>query len=177
MQKFPGKNSGTFEGKKFHLKSHLRQSCTKLFNYVQHSFSVLKNNDLTSYYVHVCTFMQISIIKNSLKLQPASARGIGIRVIHKWNQIPRKRPVIVQRYVSNRPHSSFCGLQVDKPLQDVGRTQKEFVNLRNQFFDRSSNSPSGLSAYKQSKLVGPLLLYSNNTEDAQSFHEFIGQAQ
>ena len=32
--------------------------------------------------------------------QPASARGIGIRVIHKWNQIPRKRPVIVQRYLN-----------------------------------------------------------------------------
>ncbi|KAJ7318897.1 Tubulin polyglutamylase ttll4 [Desmophyllum pertusum] len=31
---------------------------------------------------------------------PASARGIGIRVIHKWNQIPRKRPVIVQRYLA-----------------------------------------------------------------------------
>ncbi|KAK3748193.1 hypothetical protein QZH41_012997 [Actinostola sp. cb2023] len=30
---------------------------------------------------------------------PASARGIGIRVIHKWSQIPRKRPVIVQKYL------------------------------------------------------------------------------
>ncbi|XP_032234544.2 tubulin monoglutamylase TTLL4 isoform X2 [Nematostella vectensis] len=30
---------------------------------------------------------------------PASARGIGIRVIHKWTQIPRKRPVIVQKYL------------------------------------------------------------------------------
>ncbi|KAK3102681.1 hypothetical protein FSP39_013107 [Pinctada imbricata] len=34
---------------------------------------------------------------------PASARGIGIKVIHKWNQIPRKRPVIVQRYLA-RPY-------------------------------------------------------------------------
>ncbi|KAJ8314062.1 hypothetical protein KUTeg_008623 [Tegillarca granosa] len=34
---------------------------------------------------------------------PASARGIGIKVIHKWNQIPRKRPIIVQRYLS-RPY-------------------------------------------------------------------------
>ncbi|XP_033639693.1 tubulin polyglutamylase TTLL4-like isoform X1 [Asterias rubens] len=31
---------------------------------------------------------------------PASARGIGIRVIHKWNQIPRRKPVIVQRYLA-----------------------------------------------------------------------------
>ena len=31
---------------------------------------------------------------------PASARGIGIKVIHKWSQLPKKRPVIVQRYLS-----------------------------------------------------------------------------
>ncbi|XP_060732719.1 tubulin polyglutamylase TTLL4 [Tachysurus vachellii] len=30
---------------------------------------------------------------------PASARGIGIQVIHKWSQIPRKRPLLVQRYL------------------------------------------------------------------------------
>ncbi|KAK2180874.1 hypothetical protein NP493_421g01044 [Ridgeia piscesae] len=34
---------------------------------------------------------------------PASARGIGIRVVHKWNQIPKRRQVIVQRYLS-RPY-------------------------------------------------------------------------
>ncbi|ELU15475.1 hypothetical protein CAPTEDRAFT_121093, partial [Capitella teleta] len=34
---------------------------------------------------------------------PASARGIGIKVIHKWNQIPKKRAVVVQRYLS-RPY-------------------------------------------------------------------------
>ncbi|XP_022080086.1 tubulin polyglutamylase TTLL4-like isoform X2 [Acanthaster planci] len=31
---------------------------------------------------------------------PASARGNGIRVVHKWSQIPRRKPVIVQRYLS-----------------------------------------------------------------------------
>ncbi|KAM6946074.1 tubulin monoglutamylase TTLL4 [Aplochiton taeniatus] len=31
---------------------------------------------------------------------PASARGIGIQVIHKWSQIPRKRPLLVQKYLS-----------------------------------------------------------------------------
>ncbi|XP_078408778.1 tubulin monoglutamylase TTLL4 isoform X2 [Cetorhinus maximus] len=30
---------------------------------------------------------------------PASARGIGIQVIHKWNQIPKKRPLLVQKYL------------------------------------------------------------------------------
>ncbi|XP_056282494.1 tubulin polyglutamylase TTLL4 [Pseudoliparis swirei] len=30
---------------------------------------------------------------------PASARGIGIQVIHKWGQLPRKRPLLVQKYL------------------------------------------------------------------------------
>ncbi|XP_034417391.1 tubulin polyglutamylase TTLL4 [Cyclopterus lumpus] len=30
---------------------------------------------------------------------PASARGIGIQVIHKWGQMPRKRPLLVQKYL------------------------------------------------------------------------------
>lgn len=34
-------------------------------------------------------------------LQPASARGIGIKVVHKWCQIPDSSPVIVQKYISN----------------------------------------------------------------------------
>lgn len=34
---------------------------------------------------------------------PASARGIGIKVISKWNQIPKRRPVIVQKYLC-RPY-------------------------------------------------------------------------
>ncbi|KAE9524189.1 hypothetical protein AGLY_015434 [Aphis glycines] len=32
---------------------------------------------------------------------PASARGSGIRVISKWAQIPKKMPVVVQRYIDN----------------------------------------------------------------------------
>ncbi|XP_059476900.1 tubulin monoglutamylase TTLL4-like isoform X3 [Neocloeon triangulifer] len=31
---------------------------------------------------------------------PASARGTGIRVVHKWSQIPKKRPLVVQRYIA-----------------------------------------------------------------------------
>uniref|UniRef100_A0A671KB08 Tubulin polyglutamylase TTLL4-like n=1 Tax=Sinocyclocheilus anshuiensis TaxID=1608454 RepID=A0A671KB08_9TELE len=30
---------------------------------------------------------------------PASARGIGIQVIHKWSQMPCKRPLLVQEYL------------------------------------------------------------------------------
>ncbi|XP_015607158.1 tubulin polyglutamylase TTLL4 isoform X2 [Cephus cinctus] len=31
---------------------------------------------------------------------PASSRGTGIRVVHRWSQIPKKRPVVVQQYLS-----------------------------------------------------------------------------
>jgi tubulin polyglutamylase TTLL4 len=31
---------------------------------------------------------------------PASARGSGIRVVHRWSQIPKKRSVVVQRYIA-----------------------------------------------------------------------------
>ncbi|XP_020807422.1 tubulin polyglutamylase TTLL4 isoform X3 [Drosophila serrata] len=30
---------------------------------------------------------------------PASARGAGIRVINRWGQIPKRRPLIVQKYI------------------------------------------------------------------------------
>lgn len=36
-------------------------------------------------------------------VQPASARGIGIRVVNRWSQIPKKHPVIVQRCVLPYP--------------------------------------------------------------------------
>lgn len=62
--------------------------CSSVFRYILKTTKWNHN-------VHDCTSVSLKI---PLKLQPASARGIGIRVIHKWNQIPRKRPVIVQRY-------------------------------------------------------------------------------
>ena len=34
-------------------------------------------------------------------VQPASARGLGVRVISKWAEVPKRRPVIVQRYLSH----------------------------------------------------------------------------
>ncbi|KAA3676490.1 tubulin polyglutamylase TTLL4 [Paragonimus westermani] len=32
---------------------------------------------------------------------PASARGIGVRLITKWSQVPKKRPAIVQKYLAH----------------------------------------------------------------------------
>lgn len=31
---------------------------------------------------------------------PASARGTGIKVVNQWSQIPKRKPLIVQRYVT-----------------------------------------------------------------------------
>lgn len=33
---------------------------------------------------------------------PASARGTGIKVVSRWNQIPKRKPMIVQKYI-DRP--------------------------------------------------------------------------
>ncbi|KAJ8946804.1 hypothetical protein NQ314_008788 [Rhamnusium bicolor] len=32
---------------------------------------------------------------------PASARGVGIKVINRWSQLPKKTAIVVQRYISN----------------------------------------------------------------------------
>lgn len=45
---------------------------------------------------------------------PASARGTGIRVVNRWSQIPRKRAVIVQHYLS-RP-KLISGMKFDLRL-------------------------------------------------------------
>uniref|UniRef100_A0A3Q4MWM9 Tubulin tyrosine ligase-like family, member 4 n=1 Tax=Neolamprologus brichardi TaxID=32507 RepID=A0A3Q4MWM9_NEOBR len=46
-------------------------------------------------------FPQTFVLPQDIKLlrKPASARGIGIQVIHKWSQMPRKRPLLVQKYL------------------------------------------------------------------------------
>ncbi|XP_071870954.1 tubulin monoglutamylase TTLL4 [Bombus fervidus] len=45
---------------------------------------------------------------------PASARGTGIKVVNRWSQIPRKRAVIVQHYLS-RP-KLISGMKFDLRL-------------------------------------------------------------
>lgn len=34
-------------------------------------------------------------------MQPAAARGRGIRVLRKWNELPKRRNVLVQSYMQN----------------------------------------------------------------------------
>uniref|UniRef100_A0A8B9G929 Tubulin polyglutamylase TTLL4 n=1 Tax=Amazona collaria TaxID=241587 RepID=A0A8B9G929_9PSIT len=55
------------------------------------------NNDWLGYWGHHMKSPSFRTIKEHQK--PASARGIGIQVIHKWSQLPKRRPLLVQRYL------------------------------------------------------------------------------
>lgn len=33
--------------------------------------------------------------------KPASARGVGIKVINKWSQLPKNTSLVVQKYISD----------------------------------------------------------------------------
>lgn len=37
----------------------------------------------------------------NFRLQPASARGTGIKVINRWSQLPKRMSLVVQEYISN----------------------------------------------------------------------------
>ena len=47
--------------------------------------------------VSFCVLWAASCTFSGLFLQPASARGIGIKVVNRWKDIPKKKAVIVQR--------------------------------------------------------------------------------
>ncbi|XP_067843149.1 tubulin polyglutamylase TTLL4 isoform X3 [Heptranchias perlo] len=64
------------------------------FNFFPQSFILPHDIKLLKSAWGDCSSRQKWIIK-----PPASARGIGIQVIHKWNQIPKKRPLLVQKYL------------------------------------------------------------------------------
>lgn len=48
-------------------------------------------------------FEKEGVKKKWIVKPPASARGAGIQVVHKWSQVPTDSPVVVQRYIS-RPY-------------------------------------------------------------------------
>ncbi|XP_048390622.1 tubulin polyglutamylase TTLL4 isoform X2 [Stegostoma tigrinum] len=64
------------------------------FNFFPQSFILPHDIKLLKNAWGACSGKQKWIIK-----PPASARGIGIQVIHRWNQIPKKRPLLVQKYL------------------------------------------------------------------------------
>ncbi|XP_055861674.1 probable beta-tubulin polyglutamylase isoform X1 [Biomphalaria glabrata] len=66
----------------------------KEFNFFPQTFVLPTDNKLLKRIWEEGSGKQKWIVK-----PPASARGQGIRVISKWSQVPRKRPVIVQKYI------------------------------------------------------------------------------
>jgi len=54
---------------------------------------------LYSFLVQITCVLE-SKLSLSLSMQPAAARGIGVRVISKWSEVPKRRPVIVQHYIA-----------------------------------------------------------------------------
>ncbi|XP_070584961.1 tubulin monoglutamylase TTLL4 [Erythrolamprus reginae] len=66
----------------------------KEFNFLPQSFILPQDIKLLRKAWEDCAGRQKWIVK-----PPASARGIGIQVIHKWSQLPKRRPLLVQRYI------------------------------------------------------------------------------
>nr|XP_056707584.1 tubulin monoglutamylase TTLL4 [Euleptes europaea] len=66
----------------------------KEFNFLPQSFILPQDIKLLRKAWEDCGSHQKWIVK-----PPASARGIGIQVIHKWSQLPKRRPLLVQRYL------------------------------------------------------------------------------
>ncbi|XP_053257445.1 tubulin monoglutamylase TTLL4 isoform X1 [Podarcis raffonei] len=66
----------------------------KEFNFLPQSFILPQDIKLLRKAWEDCGSRQKWIVK-----PPASARGIGIQVIHKWSQLPKRRPLLVQRYL------------------------------------------------------------------------------
>uniref|UniRef100_A0ABM5F7Q0 Tubulin monoglutamylase TTLL4 isoform X1 n=1 Tax=Pogona vitticeps TaxID=103695 RepID=A0ABM5F7Q0_9SAUR len=64
------------------------------FNFLPQSFILPQDIKLLRKAWEDCGSRQKWIVK-----PPASARGIGIQVIHKWSQLPKRRPLLVQRYI------------------------------------------------------------------------------
>ncbi|NXU18053.1 TTLL4 polyglutamylase, partial [Pardalotus punctatus] len=66
----------------------------KEFNFFPQSFILPQDIKLLKKAWEEGTSRQKWIVK-----PPAAARGIGIKVIHKWSQLPKRRPLLVQRYL------------------------------------------------------------------------------
>ncbi|KAK5606890.1 Tubulin polyglutamylase ttll4 [Crenichthys baileyi] len=90
---------GTFQiGRKDRLWRNLSKMQLRFgkqeFNFFPRTFILPQDIKLLRKAWEDCGSKQKWIVK-----PPASARGIGIQVIHKWSQLPRKRPLLVQKYL------------------------------------------------------------------------------
>lgn len=91
---------GTFQiGRKdrlwFNLNKMMLKYSKKEFGFIPKTFVLPQ--DLR--YLKLC-WEKLGNKEKWIVKPPASARGTGIRVVHRWSQIPKKKSVIVQEYLS-----------------------------------------------------------------------------
>ncbi|XP_066994664.2 tubulin polyglutamylase ttll-4 isoform X2 [Anabrus simplex] len=91
---------GTFQiGRKDRLWKNLYRLMTKFgkkeFGFIPRTFVLPQDSKLLRQAWEKSCGKEKWIIK-----PPASARGTGIKVINRWAQIPKKRPLVVQKYIS-----------------------------------------------------------------------------
>ncbi|XP_054266333.1 tubulin monoglutamylase TTLL4-like isoform X2 [Macrosteles quadrilineatus] len=92
---------GTFQiGRKDRLWKNLFRLTTKFgrkeFGFIPKTYVLPQDNKLLRAAWEKNCGKETWIVK-----PPASARGTGIKVIHKWTQIPKKCPLVVQKYILN----------------------------------------------------------------------------
>ncbi|XP_023707148.1 tubulin polyglutamylase TTLL4 isoform X2 [Cryptotermes secundus] len=91
---------GTFQiGRKDRLWKNLYRLMTKFgkkeFGFIPRTYVLPQDSKLLRQAWEKSCGKEKWIIK-----PPASARGTGIKVVHRWAQIPKKRPLVVQKYIS-----------------------------------------------------------------------------
>ncbi|XP_021928844.1 tubulin polyglutamylase TTLL4-like isoform X2 [Zootermopsis nevadensis] len=91
---------GTFQiGRKDRLWKNLYRLMTKFgkkeFGFIPRTYVLPQDNKLLRQAWEKSCGNEKWIVK-----PPASARGTGIKVVHRWAQIPKKRPLVVQKYIS-----------------------------------------------------------------------------
>ncbi|NXG58812.1 TTLL4 polyglutamylase, partial [Hemiprocne comata] len=99
LNHFPGSFEIGRKDRLWHNLLKMRARCGKKeFNFFPQSFILPQDIKLLRKAWEEGASSQKWIVK-----PPASARGIGIQVIHKWSQLPKRRPLLVQRYL-NKPY-------------------------------------------------------------------------
>ncbi|XP_009994557.1 PREDICTED: tubulin polyglutamylase TTLL4 [Chaetura pelagica] len=99
LNHFPGSFEIGRKDRLWHNLLKMRARCGKKeFNFFPQSFILPQDIKLLRKAWEEGAGSQKWIVK-----PPASARGIGIQVIHKWSQLPKRRPLLVQRYL-NKPY-------------------------------------------------------------------------
>uniref|UniRef100_A0A3Q0KRK4 Tubulin tyrosine ligase-related n=1 Tax=Schistosoma mansoni TaxID=6183 RepID=A0A3Q0KRK4_SCHMA len=91
---------------------------------------------------------------------PASARGIGVRLVTKWSQIPKKRPALIQKY-----SNAICSLgnrYIHLTNYSINRLNSEYISNTNEFATKGHKwSLRAFWTYLKTKGISPAPIWSN----------------